>query len=258
MQTTAMGLVLKEVKVGESDRIITILTDKFGLVSASARGSRNLKNKLFSSTGMFCYSEFTFFTQKGNYYIDEAALHQNFFGLRQSVENLAVAAYVAELLMTLQPHRPEEVQELLRLALNSLYVLSENKLDFRQIKAVFELRAVSETGYRPDLVACAECGCFEDKAGFYFDRKNGKIYCSSCTEYQCHDTDISLSVLTAMRHTIYSELKKIFGFSLSEESLRVFSAVTEEYVRFQLDRPLKTLDFLHTVMEPISPGGPLT
>ena len=66
MQSTTMGLVVKELKVGEADRIITILTDRYGLIRASARGSRNLKNKLFSATGMFCYSEFTLFTQKGN------------------------------------------------------------------------------------------------------------------------------------------------------------------------------------------------
>ena len=32
MQSTVMGLVVKEVKVGEADRIITILTDRYGLI----------------------------------------------------------------------------------------------------------------------------------------------------------------------------------------------------------------------------------
>ncbi len=248
MQSTVMGLVVKETKVGESDRIITILTDRYGLIRASARGSRNLKNKLFSSTGMFCYSEFMLFTQKGNYYVDEAALHKNFFGLRNSVEGLGVAAYIAELVTVLEPHRPEEVQELLRLSLNSLYLLSEGKTDPRQVKAVFELRAIAETGYRPDLVACAACGKFEDKNGFWFDCRNGKIYCRPCAEYLCHDVDIPLSVVTAMRHAIYADLKKVFAFTLSEESLRLFAKTTEEYVRLQLDRPLRTLDFLCTVL----------
>ncbi len=249
MHSTAMGLVVKETKVGESDRIITILTDRFGLIRASARGSRNLKNKLFSSTGLFCYSEFTFFTQKGNYYVDDAAIQQNFFGLRNSVEGLSVAAYIAELICTLQPHRTEEINELLRLSLNSLYLLSQGKLSPLQIKAVFELRAISETGYRPSLVACEDCGKFEDKAGFWFEAKNGKIYCSHCCEYLCHDPNLSLSVVTAMRHTIYADLKKIFAFTLSEESLALFAHTTENYLRIQLDKPLKTLDFLHTILD---------
>lgn len=248
MQSTAMGLVIREVKVGEADRIITILTDRYGLIRASARGSRNLKNRLFSSTGMFCYSEFTLFTQKGNYYVDEASVQQNFFGLRNSVEALSVAAYIAELLLTLQPHRPEEIQELLRLSLNSLYLLSRTGTDPRKVKAVFELRAVSEAGYRPDLVACAECGRYEDPEGFWFDEKNGRLYCPRCAAQLCRDPNLSLAVATAMRHSIYADLKKIFSFSLSEQSLRSFFAVSERYVRLQLDKPLKTLDFLHTVL----------
>ncbi len=248
MQSTAMGLVLKEVKVGEADRIITILTDRYGLIRASARGSRNLKNKLFSSTGMFCYSEFTLFTQKGNYYVDEAALQKNFFGLRNSVEALGVASYIAELVVVLEPHRPEEIQELLRLSLNSLYTLSEGRGDPRLVKAVFELRAIAETGFRPDLVACCDCGRFEDQKGFFFDDRNGRIYCEKCAAFHCHDVDTPLSVVTAMRHSIYADLKKIFSFSLSEDSLRLFARTTESYVLHQLDRPLKTLEFLRTVL----------
>ena len=38
MQTATTGLVLRQVKVGEADRIITILTPELGVVSASARG----------------------------------------------------------------------------------------------------------------------------------------------------------------------------------------------------------------------------
>ncbi|MBQ8610820.1 MAG: DNA repair protein RecO [Oscillospiraceae bacterium] len=248
MQTTAMGLVLKETKLGEADRIITMLTDRFGLIRASARGSRNLKNKLFSSTGMFCYSEFSLFTQKGNYYVDEAALQKNFFGLRNSVEALGVAAYIAELVVVLEPHRPEEIQELLRLSLNSLYLLSEGKADPRLVKAVFELRAVAEAGYRPDLVACADCSRFEDKKGFFFDNKNGRIFCEKCAAFHCHDVDTPLSVVTAMRHSIYADLKKVFSFTLSEDALRIFTRTTEDYVLHQLETPLKTLDFLRTVL----------
>lgn len=247
MRHTAMGLVLKEVKVGEADRLVTILTDNFGLIKASARGARGLKSRLFSSTGMFCYAEFTLFTQKGNYYIDDAALQQNFFGLRRSVEALGVAAYVAELLLTLRPSRPEEVQELLRLALNSLYLLSNGPTDWRQVKAVFELRAVAEAGYRPDLVACAACGCYEDKAGFWFDAPNGRLYCSRCAGQLCHDPEVPLSVVTAMRHSIYAELKKVFAFALASASLRQFAQLTEHYVLLQLDKPLKTLDFLRSI-----------
>lgn len=47
------GLVLKETRYKESDRILTILTPELGVISASAQSSLRLKNKLFSACGLF-------------------------------------------------------------------------------------------------------------------------------------------------------------------------------------------------------------
>ena len=41
------GLVLKETRYKESDRIITLLTPRLGIISASAQSSLRLKSKLF-------------------------------------------------------------------------------------------------------------------------------------------------------------------------------------------------------------------
>ena len=54
-----MGLVLKETQYREADRILTILTPKLGVISALAKNSMRVTNKLFSGCGLFCYSEFT-------------------------------------------------------------------------------------------------------------------------------------------------------------------------------------------------------
>ena len=47
------GLVLKETRYKESDRIITLLTPRLGIISASAQSSLRLKSKLFSACGLF-------------------------------------------------------------------------------------------------------------------------------------------------------------------------------------------------------------
>ena len=47
------GLVLKETRYKESDRILTILTPGLGVISASAQSSLRLKSKLFSACGLF-------------------------------------------------------------------------------------------------------------------------------------------------------------------------------------------------------------
>lgn len=43
MQVATTGLVLRQVKVGEADQILTLLTPDLGVISASAKGSLRLK-----------------------------------------------------------------------------------------------------------------------------------------------------------------------------------------------------------------------
>ncbi len=128
MQVATTGLVLRQVKVGEADRILTILTPDLGVVSASARGSLRLKIELFSATGLFCYSEFRLTSGRSHYFVDTAQIKKVFHGISAStVEGMGLACYMAEIAAELSP-APPEADAQLRLLLNCLYMLSEHQL----------------------------------------------------------------------------------------------------------------------------------
>lgn len=80
--------------MGEADQILTVLTPGNGVLSASARGSLRLKNKLFSACGLFCYSEFAITLGRKTNFIDSAAVSKVFHGLSKTVEGTALAAYL--------------------------------------------------------------------------------------------------------------------------------------------------------------------
>ena len=103
MQIVTDGIVLREVKTGESDRILTILTRDQGVVSAAAKHSLRLKNKLSAATGLLCWSDFTLFSGKTMYTVDEASAKKIFFELRSTMEGLSLALYMAELTGLLAP-----------------------------------------------------------------------------------------------------------------------------------------------------------
>ena len=245
MQIVTPALVLREVKVGEADRILLLLTPEQGLISASAKGSLRLKSRLFSGCGLFCYSEFTLYEGRTMYRVDEAQVKNTFFGLRESVEGMALAMYLAELTAALAP-TGKEAQVLLRLLLNSLYLLSENKRPLGQIKAVFELRAISEAGYLPQLLCCRECGKYEG-GPFYLDPEEGSLLCGDCAAKAGRTPNLDPASLTALRHIALVEDKRVFNFSLAGASMRKLGRVTERYALCLLDKPLNSLDFLRSV-----------
>ena len=223
-----MGLVLKETRYREADRILTILTPKLGVITAMAANSLRLKSKLFSACGLFCYSEFTLVPGRNMYTVREAEVQNIFHGVSSSIERVSLAMYLTELAAALSPTGEEAAREL-RLVLNSLYMISEHRTDLRVIKAVFELRTMSECGFMPQLVCCRDCGTYDEGDAFYLDAQEGHL-------------------LFALRHICLVEDKKIFAFKISVGSLAKLSAVAENYALTHLDKPLKSYAFLKSVL----------
>ena len=241
-----LGLVLKETRYKESDRILTILTPGLGVISASAQSSLRLKSKLFSACGLFCYSEFTLVPGRNMYTVREAAVKNVFHGISSSIEGMSLAMYLAEMASSLSPAGQEAAKEL-RLLLNCLYMISEGKADLRVIKAVFELRTMSECGFMPQLVCCRSCGVY-DGAEFYLDALEGHLLCAECAAKEGKDCNLDQGALYALRHICLVEDKKIFAFKISLSSLEKLSAAAEQYALVHLDKPLKSYKFLKSVL----------
>ena len=236
------GLVIKETNVGETDRLITVLTSEYGLIRAFVTGGKSMKNKNLAGTGLLTYSDFVFYKGRDSYNVNSASEKEVFFELRNNIDNLSIAFYLAELFGELAPETAE-CSELLKLLLNSVYLLSKDKISGVQVKAVAELRAVAISGYAPNHVACTECGAFESEP-MYFDIKHGTLRCDVCKE---GGRKLSFSTVTAMRHIIYSEAKKVFDFKLSDACLLELSAVCEAFALQQTGCIFKTLDFLKSL-----------
>lgn len=239
------GLVIKEQNVGESDRLITILTGRYGRIHAFVHRAKNIKSGLLSSTQLLSYSDFTLYRGKTAYTVSTAQVKTVFFGLREDILSLSTALYLAELFGELAPENAPS-GELLRLLLNALYLISEKKRPPQLVKAAAELRALSMSGYMPDLVACTGCGAFETPE-MVFDPAAGHLLCSACGTAPDDGLALHLGTVTAMRYIIYSEPKKIFDFKVSDRTQRELSNAAECYMREQTDHHFKTLDFLHSV-----------
>ncbi len=241
-----MGLVLRATKTAESDRALLILTPEHGLISAMAKGALRLKSKLFSSTGLFCYSEFVLFEGKSMYVVNEAQINNVFFGLHEDVTSMALAMYLAELTSALSPTN-EDAKYLLRLLLNTFYFISEKKRPNLQLKAIYELRAMCKVGYMPNLIACSDCHEYE-KDAFCFEVNKARLFCKDCANHRELTCNIDIASLTAMRHIAYSDDDKLFKFTLSENSLNQLSNVAEKYTIHCMERPMKSLAFFHEVV----------
>lgn len=245
MKTVTNGLVIKEISVGEADRLITILTEDSGIIKAYASGVKNIKSKRSVGTTLLSYSNFSLTKSGKNLRVSEATPIKLFFTQNSDLEILAVSQYFCELCATFEPTE-EYAAEFLRLVLNSLYFLTEKKKPPLLIKAITELRIAAESGYQPNLIACNECGAYEDEI-MYFYCENGSLYCRKCNKNPNGGIPLNQTLLKSMRHIVYSPFERLYSFSVPESDEIRLSDITERYIVYQTDRNFKTLEFLHTI-----------
>ncbi|MBQ8302919.1 MAG: DNA repair protein RecO [Clostridia bacterium] len=257
MTTEVRGLIIRTVDIKETDRLVTIFTEENGAMTALARGARSLKSRKLAATMQFCYGRYVLYKQGDKYWIKEAELIENFFDIRQSIEGLALANYICEVLSDVTVAEAE--RDLLRLSLNSLYAVSKNLHSVEKIKAAFEIRAVSILGFMPNVLSCHECD--EKNGDFFFDIMGGIIECRACRENRekkhiehadPHETHIicilSEGAKTALGYCIFAPIERIFSFNISSEDMRLFSRAAEEYILNQLGHSYKSLDFYKSVL----------
>lgn len=247
MQTATDALVLRERKLDEQDRLLTLLSAEQGIITAYAKGAGRMKGSMAGATELLCYSHFVLFQNRERCFADRAEVNTLFFGIRGNLEKLTLATYFAQLCCELIPENEPAAEEL-RLMLNTLYYLEQGKLPPLQLKAILELRLLTLTGYMPDLIACRECGGLPEDGAVLFDPMGGSICCPACAPQGAVGLiPLPPGVFAAMRHIIYCDFEKLFGFKLGEENLPLLADAVERYLLCQVERILPALNFYKTI-----------
>ena len=147
------GLIIREQNIGENDRLVWVLTRSNGVVKAFARGAKKLDSAKCSATSLLSYSRLTLYKSRENYIVGDAKTLRIFSKLRHDVRKMCLVQYFCEIARHICP-REQPADEFLRLFLNSVYLLSENKRGELLVKACFEMRYMCMAGYKPDLLMC--------------------------------------------------------------------------------------------------------
>lgn len=245
---TLPALVIRETDIGEQDKLLTLLSAQRGKLTAKVHGCRNIKSKNMACSSLFCYGNFTLCEKNGHITVKESSLQENFFDLRMDVERLAFGNYIAEVLLQVCTEENDET-ELLLLGLNTLYAASYTEKDQKLIKAAFELRVLSILGFMPDLSGCAHCGQ-DETFPLFFDLREGNLVCGDCRQLGLRKTpclSIGKDTLCAMRYIVTAPAKRIFAFTLSDESAGELAIVTERFLISQTETDYKTLKFYHSL-----------
>ena len=151
------GVVLRVQKLGEADRIITLLTKKHGRVRAVAKGVRRTRSKFGSTVEPFSHVDVQLYAGRSLDIVTQAesitAYGDNLVG---DYARYTSGTAVLETAERLTAEEREPSLRLFLLVLGALRTLAER--DPSLVLDAFLLRAMSVSGYAPALLDCARCG----------------------------------------------------------------------------------------------------
>lgn len=159
------AVVLRVQKLGESDRIITLLTRRHGRLRAVARGVRRTMSRFGARLEPFGHVDLQLAGDpKGN---QGSSLHSvsqveaiELYGKRflDDYPRYTTASAIAETAERLTPVEREPSLRLFLLTIGAMRALAERGHASTLVLDAYLLRGMSLAGWAPALVACAVCG----------------------------------------------------------------------------------------------------
>lgn len=247
MTSEIKGIVLKSKPFGNTDKLLTVFTEKEGKITVLAKSVRASKKSILY-TQPFVYSDFILFRTGGIYTVDQANIINAFYDLSADILSLSAGQYFLELTDQLPAQMPSgEEGFLLRLLLNSLYLLSKNTdpVQIKKIKLMFELKFAAATGFEPDLKKCVGCGSESPAFWFY----NEGMKCVNCGGDRPDGHRITDTMVTAITYIIKSDMSSAYKFDMSDESLNYIAMITENYIKTIYDSEFSSLDYYKQLSE---------
>lgn len=150
-----LGIVLRRINYGETDKIIALYSRDLGRISAIAKGARKAISRFSGATEVLSCTRFQLATGKSLEVVSQCEIHTSFSVFRQDLTKMANALYLAELLdHNVEDRVPNE--RLFDLLYSALHLLERSSLP-SLVSRWFELRLLGELGYAPNLETCAMC-----------------------------------------------------------------------------------------------------
>ncbi len=224
------GLVLRSIKLGESDRLITLISPDKGRVSAVAKGARKTKSRISAAVDLFVYGDYVLFKGKNLYTVTQCDSIESYPALKCDFTAYAYATYFSELVQKVIVEE-EESYHVFSLISEALALLKEG-VDFFILSRAFELKLLSVVGYCPGFEECVNCGGVKRR---FFSSRMGGLICESCRTNEDKVFPFSEGSVSLAKFILLSPLGKSGVLKAGELQRRELNAYTGGLLKYHLD-----------------------
>ncbi len=170
--------------------------------------------------------------------------------LKSDLELSAYALYLAELTEQFTAENLENypVLQLLLGTMQNLCQAEDRELLLRH----FELHLLDQLGYRPQLHQCVSCRSALAPVINYFSSGAGGVLCPQCRQSQMVAYPLTADTLRVLQFLQDNDYDTARHLKVSSDLSRHVATLMRDYLRYLLERDLKSADWLDTIREQIT------
>lgn len=233
------AIVLRTHKLGEADRIITLLTRHHGRVRAVARGVRRTSSRWGSRLEPFTHVDLMIAEGRTLDVITQAETLTPFSGeLGGDYERYTAGTAMLETAERLVVEDKEPATQQFLLLVGGLRAMAGKELPAGQVLDSFLLRSLSVAGYAPSFDHCARCG--DPGPHRWLNPSAGGVLCSDCRlPGSATPSAETVAVLGALLAGDWAHVQ-----AAEPRHLKEASGVVAAYLAWHVERGLRSLAYV--------------
>lgn len=236
------GIVLRSIDYGETNKIVTLLTPKFGKIAVLAKGANKPQSRLASVSQPFTHGQWLLYGgHAGMATVSQADLVESFRRIREDLYRSAYAMCMSELADRVIEER-EPYPGTFQLLLQMFHHLAEGK-DPVILLQMFEMKMLWAVGIQPNLQYCANCGREIDQASRFSIKHSGPL-CNRCHEADSYAIRVKPSVLKLLRLFQLIDVERLGNINVANDVKQQLDRVLRQYMEEQGGVYLKSRQFI--------------
>jgi DNA repair protein RecO (recombination protein O) len=239
------GVVLRAAKLGEADKIVTVMTQGSGKVRAVAKGIRKTTSRFGARLEPTTHVSLMLYRGRGSLdIVSQVEIISPFLPIRRDLGLFAAAETMLEATDKVAEEHERNVR-LFLLLIGGLRALDAVPADPSAVAESFLLKLLSLSGFHPSLTACAECG--RPGPSLFSSAQGGGV----CSEHAAPDAGrVSDRALVLLSELGGSGMLEAGALTTDTEVRREARALLFGFAEYHLERRMKSLPMLTRSLAP--------
>lgn len=196
------GVVLRTIRLGESDRIISFITERHGKIRAVAKGVRKTRSRFGARLEPMGHVALLLYQGRELDIVTQAESIEQFRSIREDLEAVTTATSMLEAVDQIAQERHDNPR-LYHMLVGGLRALSRSRSSL--VAPSFFLKLLALEGFEPVLDQCASCGADAELVAFALEE--GGALCRQCRR----GSSLSPAALALMRRILGGGLSGVLA-----------------------------------------------